>query len=269
MNVSKILYANLLFLLVIVSPFIALAQAEGIRFEHAISWPVIVAKAKAENKYIFLDCYATWCGPCKYMSQKIFVQKSVADFFNDHFINVAVQMDETAHDSEAVRQWYGVAKEIEKKYSIDAYPTFLFFSPDGEAVHRLVGSFEAEKFVAKAKEALITEKQYYVLLNTYKEHLDDSLFLSNALRSSLQSYDQLSAARIAKHYIACLKNPFAKDNIDLIIRVNPSNSEEIFRFFLDNASKIDEAVDRQPNRKSIENILSRIITDMEINIEFK
>ena len=25
-------------------------------------------KAKIENKYVFVDCYTSWCGPCKMMA---------------------------------------------------------------------------------------------------------------------------------------------------------------------------------------------------------
>jgi thiol:disulfide interchange protein len=38
---------------------------KGIQFVHNLSWQEILQKARAENKYVFVDCYATWCGPCK------------------------------------------------------------------------------------------------------------------------------------------------------------------------------------------------------------
>ena len=28
-------------------------------------------KAKTEDKYVFIDCYTSWCGPCKMMAEKI------------------------------------------------------------------------------------------------------------------------------------------------------------------------------------------------------
>ena len=36
----------------------------GVRFLHKISsWEAVIAQAKKENKYIFVDCFTTWCGP--------------------------------------------------------------------------------------------------------------------------------------------------------------------------------------------------------------
>lgn len=55
--------------------------AQGINFQKG-SWAEIKAKAKAENKFIFVDAYTTWCGPCKWLSKKVFPQKKVGDLFN-------------------------------------------------------------------------------------------------------------------------------------------------------------------------------------------
>src|ERR1700712_5787845 len=44
------------------------AATGGMKFEHALNWTEIQAKAKAENKFIIMDCYTTWCGPCTYMT---------------------------------------------------------------------------------------------------------------------------------------------------------------------------------------------------------
>ncbi|MEO8861358.1 MAG: thioredoxin family protein, partial [Ginsengibacter sp.] len=37
---------------------------EGLNFFEG-TWKEAVQKARDENKPIFLDIYATWCGPCK------------------------------------------------------------------------------------------------------------------------------------------------------------------------------------------------------------
>ena len=38
---------------------------EGIRFIEGEKWENILKMAQEQNKYIFMDCYTSWCGPCK------------------------------------------------------------------------------------------------------------------------------------------------------------------------------------------------------------
>ena len=72
----------LLLLQLLLIYFLSQAQkSDGIKFEEKeLTWEGVKQKAKNENKYIFIDAYTTWCGPCKYMSNYIFPQKEVGDF---------------------------------------------------------------------------------------------------------------------------------------------------------------------------------------------
>ena len=82
------------------------AQSTGIHFEHNSNWETILKRAKAENKYIFVDCFTTWCGPCTYMSAQIFPLKEVGEFYNTKFLNLKLQFDTTQSDNEDVKNWY-------------------------------------------------------------------------------------------------------------------------------------------------------------------
>ena len=56
-----------------------IAFGQGVNFEH-ITFDEALAKAKAENKLVFMDCYTSWCGPCKYM--KLFFHKKKPENFS-------------------------------------------------------------------------------------------------------------------------------------------------------------------------------------------
>ena len=71
--------------------FTAFCQG-GVNFEH-ITFDEALAKAKAENKLVFMDCYTSWCGPCKYMSETIFPQEKAGEFFNPKFVCVKFDME--------------------------------------------------------------------------------------------------------------------------------------------------------------------------------
>jgi len=246
----------LLFLL----PLFAIAQDKGIHFEHGLSWKEIQAKAKAENKYIFIDCFTTWCGPCKYMTANIFPQQEVGDFFNSKFINVKLQMDVTEGDNEEVKKWYEDAKNIGEQYSVRAYPTFLFFAPDGKVVHRMVGGGEAEAFIARSKEALDPSKQYYVQLAKYEQGNRDEAFLRSFASAALNAYDAKTAQAVSQEYFATQKDLFTKDNLDMLAKFTRTSKDKGFAIFLNESAKADKILGAGKS----EAIVRGIVTNEEV-----
>lgn len=135
-------------------------ETKGIRWTEGLSWEEVKAKAKEENKYIFLDCYATWCGPCKWMDKQVYPLDSVGDYFNDKFISVKVQMDVTKNDKEDVITWRKDAEQIRTQYRVEGFPAFLFFSPKGVLVHKFIGAQEPDDFLATARMATTPGRVY-------------------------------------------------------------------------------------------------------------
>lgn len=84
-----------------------------------LHWDEALAKAKAENKLVFMDCYTSWCGPCKWMATEIFPQKEAGDYFNPKFISVKYDMEK------------GEGLKLKDKYKPSGYPTFFIIRPDG------------------------------------------------------------------------------------------------------------------------------------------
>ncbi|TDQ79221.1 thioredoxin family protein [Sphingobacterium yanglingense] len=145
------------------------AQSQGVDFIKAKDWKEVIQKAKSENKMILVDCYTTWCHPCRLMASEVFSKPEVGDYINTHFIAVKIQMDSTKNDSDAVRTWYADAREMIHLYQIRSYPTFLFFDPNGELVHRSVGAVAIPEFLRISKNALEPSQQYYTLLHKLKK----------------------------------------------------------------------------------------------------
>ena len=75
---------------------------DGIKFEQG-NWANTLAKAKAENKIVFVDAYTTWCGPCKKMDAETFPDKMVGDFYNKNFINCLLYTSPSPRDRQKSR----------------------------------------------------------------------------------------------------------------------------------------------------------------------
>lgn len=98
----------------------------GIQF-HKGSWNEALQAAKKENKLIFLDIYATWCGPCKLLKKVSFSNSDVGKFYNQNFVNVSLDGEE------------GEGTELAQKYGIRGYPSLLFIDGNGNVVAQTAG----------------------------------------------------------------------------------------------------------------------------------
>lgn len=115
---------------------------KGIRFEkEGTLFRQAVQKAMSTGKQIFLDCYTSWCGPCKMMANTVFPQEIVGNYMNPNFVCLKMDMEK------------GEGPELAKKLQISAFPTFVFFNSRGQEIGRFLGGCKAEEFIEKVKKA--------------------------------------------------------------------------------------------------------------------
>lgn len=249
-----------LFFALLLLPFLSFAQHEadgkGMKFEHGLSWKEVKAKAKAENKYIFMDCFTTWCGPCKYMSANIFPMAEVGDFFNQNYLMVKVQFDTTKTDNDEVKSWFKDMEAINAEYKIRAYPTYLFFDPSGNAVHRAVGSSDAKTFLAKGADAMQPEKQYYTLLHKYEAGEKSPEFLRTLATVALDAYDMTNADKISKEYIATQSDLLTKENLTFLDKFTQKSTDKGFDLFLNNTEKVDAILGKDKAEQKLMGIMT-------------
>ena len=114
---------------------------QGIQFIEE-DWTLALKTAHNENKLVFLDIYATWCGPCKMLKQYTFTDPAIGEFFNKNFINISVDGEK------------GVGPQLAQQYSIEGYPTLIVADSTGKPVLITAGYLPTDILMQFANEAL-------------------------------------------------------------------------------------------------------------------
>ena len=52
---------------------------QGTEFLEGKKWSDVLKTAQEQGKYIFMDCYTSWCGPCKALAKDIFTRNPTTE----------------------------------------------------------------------------------------------------------------------------------------------------------------------------------------------
>lgn len=97
------------------------------------------SKAGEEGKLFFVDFYANWCAPCKWMAESTFKDKEVIDLLDENYVAMKVDIDDL--DGYALKQ----------KYQVKILPTIMIFNSKGELVERIEETLSARKMATVLK----------------------------------------------------------------------------------------------------------------------
>jgi thioredoxin-related protein len=249
------------------STFSAVCAGNGIHFLESKNWQEVLAKAKVEKKFVFVYCTATWSKPCREMEKSTYQSEQVGDLTQKNFICIKVQMDTTTQDDEHIKTWYPDANILMRKDDINTFPSFLFFGPDGNILHRSFGYMDSTNFIVLLKDALTPNKQYYTLLTRYESGEKDysSMAYLVGLERELGNRnlaDTISADYL-QNYLYTLSDSklLTKDNIIFMMSAVKSSKERGFRFFYQHVGEIDQLMNRN---NYAETLVERIIYNEEV-----
>jgi thioredoxin-related protein len=202
------------------------AQNRQIEFEHG-DFASVKARAKKENKNIFVDAYTSWCGPCKWMAKNIFTNDTAADHFNKNFVCYKLDMEK------------GEGLEFAKTYTVQCYPTLIILDAEGKLIHRTAGGLPVKEFIAFA-DASKTNRSFSAIVETYNKDKKNGIALAdyaNAMASTC-----LNAAIEVQTYIQSLpeKDLEKKENWPLLRDyISDFNSREI-KYFMKNYAAFEK-----------------------------
>lgn len=224
----------------------SVSAEEGIIFESG-KWSEIIAKAQKENKLIFLDAFASWCGPCKWMSKNIFTNDTVAQFYNNNFVNAKIDMEK------------GEGIEIAKKYGVVAYPTLLYINSKGELVHRTCGSVPTQEFIINGKNALNPEKQLLTIKKKFGKNPSDSrlaMAYFTIAEQGCMGVDEEVSLYFKSQKESALKSP---ENWNIMKRFLNDADSKAFNFLLKNREEFGKLY-------SVDSVDQKITTVYEMSL---
>ena len=140
---KKYLYGTLPLFVLCLSGCSQVETVIGIDFFHG-TFEEALQQAEEEEKLVFVDVYTSWCGPCKVMSQTVFPDQKVGEYFNARF--VSFKLDAEDMDINGPR--------ISNTYDVRVYPTLLFLNPDGTELGRGVSGYDIEGLLGLAEDIL-------------------------------------------------------------------------------------------------------------------
>jgi len=125
---------------------------------HEVRWSSAFAtaleQARAEQKYVMVDFFTSWCGWCKVLDRKTYTDARVIGL-TDRMVSVKVNAEiETA---------------VAARYGVRAYPTILFLNPDGSPRKKIQGYQPPEAFVPVLQEVLRTDSEVYALARQVRD----------------------------------------------------------------------------------------------------
>lgn len=164
------------------------AQNRSIAFREG-NWNEILKQAKKEKKMVFVDCYTSWCGPCKMLAKNVFTQDSVADFYNRKFVCVKIDMEK------------GEGPELAKRYEVAAYPTLLYIDAAGELKHCVTGYMLSEALIGNGKIALAGEATLEELQKRYEAGERDEAFVRQYMEVLFKACRTKLQKEVATEYI--------------------------------------------------------------------
>jgi thioredoxin 1 len=106
------------------------------------SFDEALKQAALKHKYIFVDAYTSWCGPCKMLKVTTFNNSKAAEFYNNNFVNVSIDMEK------------GQGPLLAARWGLKAVPTLIIFDSQGKPVLGTEGFMKADDLIRFGKQAL-------------------------------------------------------------------------------------------------------------------
>ena len=176
-------------LILMVFTFHANGQVNFVEVATIEEMEVAQKRASDQQLMLFVDVYATWCGPCKIMDKEVYTAPSVAEYMNANFVSVRL-------DGETD---YG--RKYAAEQQLEGYPTMFIFSKDGDPVSKVIGFSPAEELVQELKGIVENYKVVKVYQTKYERGTLETGEFSAYITVVREMGKQEEAEKLAAEYM--------------------------------------------------------------------
>lgn len=199
------------------------SSAQGIDFFKG-EWSAALEQARAQDKLIFVDAYAVWCGPCKRMSSDVFPDEQVGAFYNRNFISLKIDMEAPEN------------AEFRAKYPVAAFPTLFYINAEGEVVQSVKGAMDATKFINTGKAALALAEPSDDYAAAYEEGNREPELVYKYVRSLIRNNE--SHLRVSNDYLRSQTDLKSAENLSFILLAATEADSRIFEMMIEHKDEI-------------------------------
>jgi len=212
-------------------------SAQGIEFFHG-TWKEALELAKEQEKVLFVDGYAKWCGPCKRMARTTFKDAEVGDFYNKNFINVKMDMEEKE------------GRKFGSKYPVQAFPTLFYIDKNGKVLQKVKGAQPKKNLLDLGKRVMSKVDYSQDLMAAYEEGKRDPELIYDLVKALNKS--NKSSIKIANEYLRTQKDLSTDFNLKFILAAASQADSKNFDRLIDNRKKIEKLTSKDEVANQIE-----------------
>ena len=93
-------------------------------------------KAGSEGKLFFVEFYADWCTPCKWMDKTTFKNTEVINQLNNNYVPLKLDIETDQ------------GQDLKDQYEVNILPTILIFNSQGRMIERIEKTLSSESMVS-------------------------------------------------------------------------------------------------------------------------
>ena len=190
-----------------------------------------------------MDCYTSWCGPCKALARDVFTNDTVGDFFNKHFVCVKVDMEKED------------GPELARRFQVRAYPTLLFINPDDMNVaYRLTGGRRGAQWLVEAGEkALDPSSNLIGLAEAYANNKQDTVIVAKYLSCLSETSSAVLLDSVLSEYLqnATVANKCSEATWKMLERYVKDPYSSWFEYLYSHASDFAAVVGQERVEKKL------------------